>query len=338
MPSKTEQARRKQLSEAVAQAQWQADVQAMPLAPTLLHELFDDLDQRLHEQGCHHDLRLTEGFLQGRLTDWPAVRAWLGEWGGFCDCEVLANVGDHWPREEFPELYFKPRVRLFPELQDVFADVQPWFEAVFFPLLSVDLDSVGTGPGVVHFVSVHGSGDPELALRDDWFAFDRIRFDWDGQRYRFGGDMGMLPGFDQLPRWLAEARQLYAAYLVGAASLPPANPPDAPQDLMERLMWAAANHERVAHQRYLSTTINYWITRDKYHETGRFVQGSAYAEGASDDERPPFERLIQWHGPGLQRRKIGTVIGYNYKQGAEDRIHLFIEPGRQQVVQRFGWT
>ncbi len=45
---------------------------------------------------CDHSLRRTEAFLR-RLGVWSdEAREWLEEHGGFCDCEVLLNVGSSW--------------------------------------------------------------------------------------------------------------------------------------------------------------------------------------------------------------------------------------------------
>lgn len=58
----------------------------------LFRELFDCLDERLAEEGCHDGLRMTEAFLDSHDCDTEAVLEWLKENGGGCDCEVLANA------------------------------------------------------------------------------------------------------------------------------------------------------------------------------------------------------------------------------------------------------
>ncbi|MFL5540425.1 MAG: DUF2695 domain-containing protein [Longimicrobiaceae bacterium] len=60
-----------------------------------LRELFDHLDQAL-EGGCDHTLAHTRHYLQSRGLDEETVLPWLAEYGGHCDCEVLANVGSEW--------------------------------------------------------------------------------------------------------------------------------------------------------------------------------------------------------------------------------------------------
>ena len=45
---------------------------------------------------CDHTLRRTETLLR-ILRIWSdEVRDWLEDHGGYCDCEVLFNVGNYW--------------------------------------------------------------------------------------------------------------------------------------------------------------------------------------------------------------------------------------------------
>lgn len=54
--------------------------------------MFDMLDVELPLQGCDHSRRITKAWLVGRGHDVETVFAWLDTQGGYCDCEVLANV------------------------------------------------------------------------------------------------------------------------------------------------------------------------------------------------------------------------------------------------------
>ncbi|HEV3145753.1 MAG TPA: DUF2695 domain-containing protein [Gemmataceae bacterium] len=65
---------------------------AMPLSPQQLHRLLDYLGANL--KGCDHTTKLTAIFLHVELLDMDKVLSWLGEHGGYCDCEVLANLAD----------------------------------------------------------------------------------------------------------------------------------------------------------------------------------------------------------------------------------------------------
>ena len=95
MPSKSELERRKITTREIAQQQRAAAVEAMPISQDQLTQLFDHLDSAL-SVGCDHSLKLTRQFLQAHDLPEATVISWLGEYGGFCDCEVLANVEQEW--------------------------------------------------------------------------------------------------------------------------------------------------------------------------------------------------------------------------------------------------
>lgn len=67
-------------------------VAGMPLSPEQLHRLLDYLDANL--KACDHTTKLTAIFLHVEQLDKDKVLPWLGEHGGYCDCEVLANLAD----------------------------------------------------------------------------------------------------------------------------------------------------------------------------------------------------------------------------------------------------
>lgn len=59
----------------------------------LLEDLFDYLDEKLPVKGCNNDLSMTISFLKEHgVKNIDNVIAWLQSKGGYCDCEVLANV------------------------------------------------------------------------------------------------------------------------------------------------------------------------------------------------------------------------------------------------------
>lgn len=67
----------------------------VPKAPDnkLLEDLFDYLDENLPTKGCNDDLSMTISFLKEHgAKNIDNVIAWLQSKGGYCDCEVLANV------------------------------------------------------------------------------------------------------------------------------------------------------------------------------------------------------------------------------------------------------
>jgi len=64
----------------------------MPLSPEQLHRLLDYLDVNL--KACDHTTKLTAIFLHAEKLECEKVLPWLGDHGGYCDCEVLANLAD----------------------------------------------------------------------------------------------------------------------------------------------------------------------------------------------------------------------------------------------------
>lgn len=68
-------------------------IASIPMSPEDLRELFDFLD-RADVPPCDHTHRDTIQFLQKKKIDIDRVIPWLKEHGGYCDCEVLANVED----------------------------------------------------------------------------------------------------------------------------------------------------------------------------------------------------------------------------------------------------
>jgi hypothetical protein len=86
-------ARKDELKKAWKQQERQKIVTSIPMPHQELCGLFDHLDKEI-ESGCDHTLRLTTAFLQKRGLDVERIIPWLREHGGYCDCEVLANVED----------------------------------------------------------------------------------------------------------------------------------------------------------------------------------------------------------------------------------------------------
>lgn len=66
------------------------------LAKAQIEELLDHVEDRLRVDPCDNTLRYAKAFLAHRGFDVRAVTAWLNRRGGYCDCEVLMNVGKEW--------------------------------------------------------------------------------------------------------------------------------------------------------------------------------------------------------------------------------------------------
>src|SRR5882724_3081174 len=90
--TKEEQARRKVIKQELRQKNRTEAEAKLPIDRPSLQKLFDYLDDRLAQDGCDHTLRKTQAFIQEKNLPEEAVIDWLAEYGGYCDCEVLANV------------------------------------------------------------------------------------------------------------------------------------------------------------------------------------------------------------------------------------------------------
>lgn len=82
--------RKEELKKALKEQEHQKLVASIPISHQDVRDLFDHLDQGGAE--CDHSLRETIAFLQQRGIDVERVVAWLREYGGYCDCEVIYNV------------------------------------------------------------------------------------------------------------------------------------------------------------------------------------------------------------------------------------------------------
>ena len=66
--------------------------EAMVLDEEQLNNLLDFLDERLPANGCDHSLRLSREWAASNAVDADMLALSLEHFGGFCDCEVVANV------------------------------------------------------------------------------------------------------------------------------------------------------------------------------------------------------------------------------------------------------
>jgi hypothetical protein len=69
----------------------------LPAPKPILDLLFDWLDLRLGDTECDDTLRLTLEFARQHKLDGKRLSDWTEKYGGYCDCEVLANVPDSNP-------------------------------------------------------------------------------------------------------------------------------------------------------------------------------------------------------------------------------------------------
>jgi hypothetical protein len=92
MSSADEKQRRRAIAQQLKAAQATSLLANMPLRTGQLKELFNYLDSKLTEGGCDDTLHYTEQFALETNTPFESLKAWLETEGGYCDCEVLANV------------------------------------------------------------------------------------------------------------------------------------------------------------------------------------------------------------------------------------------------------
>jgi hypothetical protein len=89
-----DQDRKKDLKKQYAQARKDSFAGSLPFDRTLFEQLFDFLDAALSREGCDDTLKHTGAFLREHGLPVEQSMTWLRENGGYCDCEVLANIED----------------------------------------------------------------------------------------------------------------------------------------------------------------------------------------------------------------------------------------------------
>lgn len=85
---------KKELLKKYAQEQKNALVNSLPFSIIFFEQLFDYLDEKLEINGCDETLRYTRKFLSDNNLPVEKSLDWMNENGGYCDCEVLANIED----------------------------------------------------------------------------------------------------------------------------------------------------------------------------------------------------------------------------------------------------
>ncbi|MBI5030555.1 MAG: DUF2695 domain-containing protein [Chloroflexi bacterium] len=96
MPSKEEKKRRQTIRKAIVKKQRAQELAQVPISGSDLKDLFAFVDKKLESAGCDHTMRHTLAFLEQRNLAKERIIAWLAEHDGYCDCEVIANVEEHW--------------------------------------------------------------------------------------------------------------------------------------------------------------------------------------------------------------------------------------------------
>lgn len=92
MKASDEKSRQKELLNDYKKREKQVFIKSLPFAKEHFIGLFDFLNNKLSDEGCEHTLRFTEEYLNDEGLYAEEVIEFLEENGGYCDCEILANV------------------------------------------------------------------------------------------------------------------------------------------------------------------------------------------------------------------------------------------------------
>ncbi len=242
-------------------------------------------------------------------------------------------------------------MKLFPSIEEVFKEPKEYYKYIFFPLLSIDLTKHNLGKGLVHFISVWGNGDPDDELDPGIFEYNYIKFKRDGNKYVFNGKLENIETFKNVEEWYEEANKEYqnnkTDYLI-QRDYKKVNESNLYKSLEKR------KNNDFDYYHYSKGLFNYWITRDKYLETTKFIQGGFYSDANSGHERDIFEKiggeinydefeyyleLLEANDEIKENKKfIGSVTGYNYISFGEDRIHLFLDEIKNEILLHADWS
>ena len=93
MPDKSEKEKRKEILDNLRKKADEKFENSLPMDRKYFKNLFDFLDKELEGKGCDHTSLLTQTFLtHHKIENADKILEWLSEKGGYCDCEILANV------------------------------------------------------------------------------------------------------------------------------------------------------------------------------------------------------------------------------------------------------
>ena len=88
---------KRELKRALRARERETAEKALPAPKEMLLALLNHLDEKLAHEACDHTLRLTLAWAAAQGLDGERIASWTRENGGFCDCEVLANVASNNP-------------------------------------------------------------------------------------------------------------------------------------------------------------------------------------------------------------------------------------------------
>ncbi len=89
---KTEKEKRKKIKRLIKQKERDKILDSLSISLEMLQNCFDFLDFKLAENDCDDTQKITLQFTEQNNLPKDDFIEWLRNNGGYCDCEVLANV------------------------------------------------------------------------------------------------------------------------------------------------------------------------------------------------------------------------------------------------------
>jgi hypothetical protein len=226
-------------------------------------------------------------------------------------------------------------MKLFPTIEEVFSNPLPIYKTIFFPLVTINLgEDMDKKEGKVHFISVLGDAYPYLIKDGERFEWDFIRFDWDGTHYQFDNSVINMEETAPLLEWYASIEEDYNKHK--SEYLKNHSWEEARDSHLEKMR---IKRRKISHDLYMyaDMLLSYWITRDKYLETGLFIRDYGYY-GLNDQVNKPVIILSKTGITNRSDELVGKVCEYNYLTYGEDEIKLSIDRKKQQIIQKFYWS
>ncbi|RZJ54471.1 MAG: DUF2695 domain-containing protein [Flavobacterium sp.] len=173
--------RRKEISEEFRKENLIEFRQNLPIDENLFPRLFDFLDNELEKNGCNHTSLITEKYLQKTgVTNLTEVVEWLAENGGYCDCEILANVEDLFDYLDPPKINLVPKKNIHRQkINSIKTDFDFCIEKVPSPWSLLEIKSTDS---TEYFFQIGKNNNCTVNLQNHSFLF---QYDNDEQWINF---------------------------------------------------------------------------------------------------------------------------------------------------------
>lgn len=74
----------------------QAFIDSLPAQQHTISELIDHVEDELYGTTCNHSLQHAMRYMMENHLNFGKITAWLSDNGGYCDCEVMAQIAPIW--------------------------------------------------------------------------------------------------------------------------------------------------------------------------------------------------------------------------------------------------